>query len=166
MDKPARPQSQEPLQRSNRFRLWVTIVIVSTILLAAGTYTWYFRVNACEVSAVAETSTFLSTQLKTYDAAFQFATTVYRTGLSRPVNDLQKIYMDTQELDVPACMQTAKKELLNYMGAVISAFQAYMEEEPDPTIRGYLDQSNTYYDHFRRELEAVKECMPYCAPWD
>jgi len=166
MDEPAQYQSQEPGQRSNRFRLPATILIVLTILVGAGTYTWYYKVNACDASAVQETSTFLTTQLKTYDAAFQFATTVYRTGLSRPVNDLQKIYMDTQELGVPACMQTTKKELLNYMGAVISAFQAYMEEKPDATIRSYLNQSNTYYDHFRRELESVKQCAPYCAPWD
>ena len=166
MEKLAPSQSPEPGQRSNRFRLPATIVIVLTILIGAGTYAWYFRVNSCEASAVAETSTFLSTQLKTYDAAFQFATTVYRTGLSRPVNDLQKIFMDTQAVDVPACLQTTKKELLNYMGAVINAFQAYMEEKPDATIRGYLNQSNTYYDHFRRELESVKQCAPYCAPWD
>jgi hypothetical protein len=166
MDEPARYRSQEPGQKTNRFRLPAAIVIVLMILVGTGLYTWYYRVNACDTSAVKETSTFLSTQLKTYDAAFQFATTVYGTGLSRPVNDLQKIYMDTQEVGVPACLQTAKKELLSYMGTVINAFQAYMAEQPDTTIRGYLNQSNTYYDHFKWELEAVNQCTPYCAPWD
>ena len=166
MDKPAQYQSHEPVQRPGRFRLTATIVIVLMILGGVGTYAWYYMINPCTVRDVQETSTFLSTQLKTYDAAFQFATTVYRTGLSRPVNDLQKIYMDTQEVAVPACMQTAKNELLNYMRVVIGAFQAYMAEETDATIQAHLNQSNIYYAHFKRELNAVNKCAPYCAPWD
>lgn len=166
MEYPPPFETADTHQKTNRFRWLATIVIALMTLVGVGLYAWYYRINPCEVSAVEETSTFLSTQLKTYDAAFQFATTVYRTGLSRPVNDLQKIYMDTQEVTVPACMRTAKDELLHYMGAVINAFQAYMAEETDTTIRGYLNQSNTYYDHFKRELDQVNKCAPFCAPWD
>ena len=166
MDQPTLYQSQEPVQRPGRFRWMVTLIIVLTILGVVGAYSWYYLINPCAVKDVQETSIFLSTQLKTYDAAFQFATTVYRNGLSRPVSDLQKIYLDTKEVAVPACMQTAKDELLNYMRVVIGAFQAYMAEETDATIRAYLKQSNIYYAHFKTELNAVNKCAPYCAPWD
>ena len=33
--------------------------------------------------------------------------------------------MDTRAVPVPVCMRTAKTELVDYMGTVIHAFQAY-----------------------------------------
>jgi len=72
--------------------------------------------------------------------------------------------MDTQEIVVPACMQTAKNELINYMGTVISAFQAYRAGEADATIRGFIKQSDTQYANFNAELKAVNKCAPFCLP--
>ena len=61
---------------------------------------------------------------------------------------LQQIRMDTNEVVVPACMQTAKNELLNTMDAVIEAFLASMAREPDEPIRGLVNQSFTHLDNF------------------
>ena len=72
--------------------------------------------------------------------------------------------MDTQEVGVPACMQTAKTELINYMDAVIRAFHAFGALEADETIRGLKNQSEKHYDNFITELEAVNECAPFCIP--
>ncbi|MEO8354574.1 MAG: hypothetical protein ABI621_01540 [Chloroflexota bacterium] len=166
MENPPPLETPQTIQKAKRFLLPASVLIVVLIIAAAGIYTWMYLYNPCEVSDVEDASAFLVSQLKTYDASYQFAATVYRVGLTRPVNDLQQIFMDTQAVAVPACMQTAKKELLHYMGAVISAFQAYMQEETEPKIRGLLNQSNTHYDNFTTELEAVKECAPFCAPWD
>jgi hypothetical protein len=166
MENPTPLETPETLQKTSRFLLPASVLIGLLIVAVAGMYVWYYRYNPCKVSAVEDASAFLVSQLKTYDASYQFATTVYRTGLARPVNALQQIFMDTQTVAVPACMQTAKNELLNYMGAVIGAFQAYMAAETDATIRGWLDQSNAHYDNFNLELEAVNKCAPFCAPWD
>jgi hypothetical protein len=61
-------------------------------------------------------------------------------------------------------MQTAKEELVNYMGTVIRAFQAFGAEEAESTIRDMINQSERHYGNFNRELEAVKECAPFCRP--
>ena len=118
------------------------------------------------MKAVEEASAFLVSQLNTYDGVYQVAATASRNALPHPVTVLQQIFVDTQEVGVPACMQTAKDELLNYMGNVISAFQAFIAAETDTTIRDLLVESDKHYSNFRTELEAVKECAPYCAPWD
>jgi hypothetical protein len=94
------------------------------------------------------------------------ASTAYRTDLTRPVYELQQTYMDTQAVDVPVCLHTAKAELLNYMEAVIDAFEAYAASEPDSAVIDLFNQSDAHYENFRAELKAKKECAPYCSPWD
>ena len=164
MNNAAQLRSQEPVQKSNRFLLLASAVIVLFIVAAVGLYAWFFVYNSCEVDAVKEASTMLVTQLTTYDGVFQVAATASRTSPDHPVNTLKQIFMDTQEIIVPACMQTAKNELINYMGTVISAFQAYRAGEADATIRGFIKQSDTQYANFNAELKAVNKCAPFCLP--
>jgi len=164
MNNPTQLKAQEPMQKSSRFRWLVSALIALFILAAVGMYTWFFVYNTCEVDAVKEASTILVTQLTTYDGVFQVAVTASRTSPDHPVNTLKQIFMDTQELAVPACMQTAKNELINYMGTVISAFQAFRAGEADATIRGFIKQSDVHYANFKAELKAVNKCAPYCFP--
>jgi hypothetical protein len=131
---------------------------------AVGVYTWISVYNPCEVDAVKEASAFLVSQQKTYDAQYQFTTTVSRTELAIPVSMLEQISIDTKAVAVPACLQTAKNELLNYMGSVNGAFRTYMAAEKDPRIRDLLHQSDAHYDKFSSELEAVNKCAPLCLP--
>ena len=166
MDNPSSLETQDTVQKSSRFLLQASALIVLLIVAAVGMYAWYFLYNPCEVNAVKEVSAILVSQLKTYDRVFQVATTASRTSPDHPVNTLKQIFMDTQEVVVPACMQTAKNELINYMGTVISAFQAFRAGEADATILGLIKQSDAQYVNFNAELEAVNECAPFCAPWD
>jgi hypothetical protein len=164
MDNPAQIKSQGPLQKSNRF-LWLgSVLIVLLIIAAGGMYAWFFVYNPCEVDTVKEASTMLITQLATYDGVFQVAATASRTSPDHPVNTLKQIFMDTQEIPVPACMQTAKNELINYMGTVINAFQAYRAGEADATVWGWIKQSDAQYANFQAELKAVNKCAPFCLP--
>jgi len=117
------------MQKSSPFPWLVSGLIVLLIVAAVGTYTWYTLFRPCEVNAVKEASDFLVRQLKTYDHVYQVAVTASQTSPEHPVNLLKQIFMDTQEIIVPACMQTAKDELINYMGTVISAFEAFRAGE-------------------------------------
>ena len=156
----------ETVQRTGRFLLPASVLIVLSILAAVGVYAWYYRYNPCDVKAVEDASAFLVSQLNTYDAQFQFTTTVNPAGLPIPVSVLQQIFMNTQTFVVPVCMQPAKNELTSYMQTVIRAFKAYEAQEGSATIRDLLRQSDVYYDNFKSELEAVNQCAPFCAPWD
>jgi len=164
MDNPAQLKPHEPLRKSNR-SLWLAATLIVLLIFAAvGMYAWIFVYNPCEVEVVKDTSTMLVTQLTTYDGVFQVAATASRTSPDHPVNTLKQIFMDTQEIPVPACMKKAKNELLNYMGTVISAFQAYRAGEADATVWGWIKQSDAQYTNFQAALKAVNKCAPFCLP--
>ena len=164
MDHAAQPKPRQPVQRSKRI-LWLASALVVLVLAsAAGLYAWFFVYNSCEVEAVQDASAFLTGQLNTYDQLYQVATTASRTSPDHPVNTLKQIFMDTQQVPVPACMGTAKNELINYMGTVIGAFQAYRSGEADSAVVDLIKQSNVQYERFQVELEAVNKCAPYCLP--
>jgi predicted negative regulator of RcsB-dependent stress response len=162
MDDPIQPRAQEPAKKSIRLGWLAIVLIILLIAPLAGMYAWRVLYNPCEVEAVKEASTFLTTQLKTYDGVYQVASTGSPTSVEYPVNTLKQIFMDTQELAVPACMETAKQELVNYMGTVILAFQAYRDGKADATIRELIRQSDTQYSNFKAELRSVNQCAPFC----
>jgi len=164
MDNPAQLESQEPVQKSRRFPWLASALIVLLIATVVSTYTWYTLFRPCEVNAVKETSDFLLRQLKTYDHVYQVAVTASQTSPEHPVNLLKQIFMDTQEIIVPGCMQTAKNELINYMGTVISAFEAFRAGEADATVLSLIKQSDAQYINFHTQLKAVNKCAPFCIP--
>ena len=162
MDHPELPPSPVPAQRARPI-LWLASTLIAVFLAAAvGMYAWFFVYNRCEVEAVQDASAFLAGQLVTYDQVYQVATTAFRTAPDHPVNTLKQIFMDTQQVSVPACMRTAKQELLKYMGAVINAFQAYQAGEADAAVVSLIRESDAPYENFHTELEAVNKCAPYC----
>ena len=152
------------MKKSVHYRLPAILFLVGALVAAAGIYTWYFEYRPCEVHAVRDASVFLITQRNTYDDAYQFATTVSRTSLEHPVNTLKQILVHTKDVEVPACMQAAKDELINYMGTVIRAFLAYGAQETDTTVWDLIHESEAHYDNFAAELEAVNRCAPFCIP--
>ncbi|MDQ3004871.1 MAG: hypothetical protein M3R47_05740 [Chloroflexota bacterium] len=165
MDNLAPLKSQDTMRNSRRFRWLAGALIVFMIIAATGTYTWYTLFRPCEVNAVNDASDFLIRQLKTYDHVYQVAVAASRTSPEHPVNLMKQIFMDTQQIIVPACMQTAKNELINYMGTVISAFQAFRAGEADATVLGLVKQSDAQYMNFHAELKAVNKCAPFCLPF-
>ena len=162
MDNPAPLETQDRMKKSSRLLWPATIVLVFLIATVVGTYAWFSLMNRCEVNAVEDASALLLSQMKRYDKEYQFTATVPYTSLMHPLRVLQQIHVDTEEVVVPACLQTAKNELVSYMRAVIRAFRAYEAQEANGTIRDLIDESEAHYDNFTAELEAVKECAPYC----
>ena len=150
--------------RSGWFRRLAGTLIVVSISIPLGIYAWRYLYNPCEVKEVQEASGLLRIQLKTYDQVFQVATTASRTAPDHPVNTLKQILMDTQEIPVPACMRAAKNELLDYMGTVILAFDAYRAGEADAQILALVKQSDSQYSSFRAKLRTINECAPFCLP--
>lgn len=140
--------------------LWVALILVVLMVTTVG---YVSQVpSACDVKAVQEASDRLLRQRNRYDHSYQFAVTAARDAIVRPVGELQQILMDTNELPVPACMQTAKDELILYMGTVVRAFLAYGEGQANSAVRALIDESQAHYDDFSAELEAVNACAPLC----
>ena len=160
MDHPLQPQGHA--HHTNRFRWPVIALVVALLVAVGGTYTWYSLRSSCEVDAVQDASTTLVSQLHTYDRVYQVAVTAFQTVPDHPVNTMKQIYMDTQKVAVPGCLQTAKEELVNYMGTVILAFDAYRAGQADADVVDLIKQSDMQYANFNAELRAVRECAPLC----
>jgi flagellar basal body-associated protein FliL len=155
---------QDTMPKSRRL-LWAGIGVVVTLLSAGvGVYVWFSLAQPCELSAVEKASMLLIRQRDRYYHSYQFATSASADAIVRPVAELQQILMDTQEVVVPACMQTAKDELIVYMRTVIRAFAAYGAQEADAAVRELIEQSDMHYENFAVELEAVSKCAPFCFP--
>lgn len=155
---------QEPVHRSRRFRWSAGLLVVLLVASAAGIFLWQSVRLSCEEQAVRQASALLVGQLDRFDHSYQFATSAFQSALDRPLYTLQLIHTYTGEIPVPACMQTAKGELIQYMGTVIRAFQAYRAHEADATFRELLEEADAHYDQFSAELEAVGKCAPFCFP--
>jgi hypothetical protein len=133
-------------------------------LVPMGLRAWYARVNPCEVSRVQDASALLNGQLRRFDDVAQVAGTALPTDSVRTIYELQFTYMNTQQVEVPACMEQGKTALLAYMAAVIRGFEAYAAAEPQSVVTGHFIQSDTHYRSFRQQLGTVDACAPYCAP--
>jgi len=152
--------------KTRRFLWWGSAVVLMAAFAIGGSYTWYSFARPCEMDAVQDASIFLVTQMKRFDDVYVSATdNPSQTAIIYPVAVLQQILVDTQQVAVPACMRTAKNELINYMQSVVRAFEAYSANKPDTTIKGFLDDSYAHIRNFRVELDAVNKCAPICWPF-
>ena len=160
-------ETQNIIPKPNRFLLPASALIVLLIVTAVSIYTWYYHYlpRSCAVTAVEESSTILASQVKRYDDVYQSATAASQTSAVVPLAVMQQILMDTQQVSVPACMQTAKTELINYMGTVIRAFLAYTASEANTVVRDLIDESETHFANFTTEMREVKKCAPFCLPY-
>src|SRR5215216_5105867 len=156
------PNLQPAAQRTGRSRWLMSAVVIVLLVAAGGMYTRYSLRRSCEVDAVKEASPILTSQLSMYDRVYQVAVTASRSAPDHPVNTMKQVMMDTQEVDVPRCMQVAKRNLVNYMGTVILAFDDYRAGKADKAVLDLIKQSDVQYAHFRAELRTVNECAPYC----
>lgn len=147
---------------SSRVRQLAGALLGLLLLAPAGLYAWRYLYNPCEVEAVKEAAESLVIQSIMYDRVYQSAVDGDRTSLDYPVTVMQQTFMDTQAVIVPACMRTAKGELLRYMETVIYAFRAFSSGEADDRVRELVQQSNSYYRNFISEVEAVRQCAPFC----
>lgn len=164
MENPLPPKAQYTLQRLRRLLLPASIIVAMLLLAAVGAYAWFFVVHPCELNVVEEASVLLFSQMNRYEDVYQVAISASPNSVVLPVSVLQQILMDTQQVAVPSCMQSAKGELLDYMRTIIRAFDAYAAQEPDATVRGLVDEAVTHLHNFDSELEAIQECAPYCLP--
>lgn len=149
--------------KAQRLRL-LGVLFVLLLIGCVGLYTAYYLRASCDELAVEKASHFLLGQRDRFDHAYQFAVTASPTSLDRPVGTLQLIVQAVKEAEVPVCMQTAREELTSYMGTVIRAFQAFGAAESDSTIQKLIHQSEVHHANFKRELEAVRKCAPFCLP--
>lgn len=151
-------------EQSIKFRraaLWAGLIVLLAAI-GTGIHARQSLARSCEVQAVQEAASVLVSQMRMYDDVYVSAANGTRTSLEYPLTVMQETLMDTQQVEVPTCLQTAKDELVNYMAGALRAFRAFTAGEPETTIQGHLDDSYTHVRIFLTELEAVRKCAPLC----
>jgi hypothetical protein len=155
------PKNKLKISRRPLVTLFLTVLLF--VVTAGGMYVWHTLQTACEINAVQGASELLISQMRMYDDVYVSAAAAPSRGSTiYPVSVMQRILMDTQQIDVPACMRTAKSELIGYMGDAIRAFHAYEAQEDNATVKGWLDSSYAHVMQFIQELDDVEKCAPSC----
>ena len=162
MENPSPIETQPSAWRSSRLLLLVGIPMLILIVAAVSIYTWFYLYGPCGVNQVQTASTALLQQMNEFAAAYQSAPSLLPVALIGPVTQMQQTLMNTREVKVPGCLQTARNELLSSMESAIRAMLAIMESKPDATVTGLMDDSTTSLDNFMTEIEAVDRCAPLC----
>ena len=162
-EQPAGPRPGENFEQSRRFPMAGFVVIIALLIVGAvGLYTWYYLYSPCGVNNVKEASSRLTDQATAYDLAFQATRGVSAPMLMGPITQMEQVLIDTREVAVPACMQTAKIELVTAMEDTIRAFLAYLEQKPEATVQELMEESTAHLESFSAELEAINKCAPLC----
>ena len=65
-------------------------------------------------------------------------------------------------LELPACIQFSRKELIISMESAIRAFLAVMNGESRETVEGLLQDSQTHLENSATEIQLVNKCAPFC----
>ena len=162
MENPQSFERQEFPDRSRRFLLAAGVLMVLLIAAAVGGYTWIALFGPCTVSTVQTASNALLDQLHLFDAMYQSIPSLTPVELFDPMTHLQRIFIDTQKVVVPACLQLAQSELIIAMESVIRALLAVMESKPETAVTGLFEKSTTHLDNFRAELKWIDKCAPFC----
>jgi len=160
MDRQASPPAKQPLIPLNLV-LITSVVLLCAILTASGRV-YYFN-GPCGVNRVKDAGLALAGQFGAYQGAHDIAVSAARIALAGPAGELQKIYLETEKIEVPGCMEHAKSELVAMMDSDIEVFLVFMSEEASKAdVTALMAQSSEHLEQYKKELKMVRECAPFC----
>lgn len=151
-----------PTMKRTGTGLITLVVLALCLVLAAGAGGWYYYYGPCGVRTVQGATAALNDQLQAYDDAYRIAISTSRISLSGPVSTLQQIQRDTERVEVPACMEPAKGELVSSIDAAVAGFLGFMAQDLDSSVTHQMRTSLDHLDSYNAELEAVLACAPFC----
>src|SRR5690349_11970235 len=117
------PNRREQFEKQTQSRFVSGFLLLCVLFVIAG-IGWNYLYGPCGVVQVDRASDVLSHQLQTYQDAYNIAASTERSALAEPVADLQMLQRETEAIQVPACLETAKSELLLSIDAAARGFLA------------------------------------------
>ncbi len=142
--------------------LLTVLSILLGIVLIAGGVGWHYFYGPCGVARVNEASQKLSKQAQIYNDAFNIASSTPRIALAGPVADLQRIQRETEDVQVPKCLETAKQELVWSIDAAVKGYLAFMGDESDNKVSNLMSMSTNHFMKLSDELLRIDDCKPFC----
>jgi hypothetical protein len=162
-DLSARANQDRTLDREKTMKR-IIAVIVSLVVVLGGAFGWFYMYGPCGVQRVTEAVEQMQVKADEFDDALTVASSTARISLSGPVAQLQTIRRETDNIAVPACLQTAKNLTVSGMQSYIDSLISFMGEVDDFTVNAQMTQGNNYLSQAVAELEDVSVCAPFCNP--
>lgn len=138
------------------------MLVLAGILLAAAAIAWYWFYGPCGITRVDQAIEALSSNNDDFWKTTQLASSTSRIALSGPVQHLQEINQQTEDLSVPTCLEEAKQSYSRSQQETIEGFLAFMAEESDALVESKLHNATTYLGTYQLQIETVMKCAPFC----
>jgi hypothetical protein len=116
----------------------------------------------CDKDLVQAASKQLLDIVKKWQDAYNIASSTGRIGLAQPVQEMQSIKRETEALEVPKCLTTARDYLASHMNSSVNGFLAFMSQESDAVVQDNFTEANDLLSKYTAEMERIADCVPDC----
>jgi hypothetical protein len=137
----------------------ILIVVVVAALLAGG---YYYLEGPCGTNRVTRARIATGALISRWIDIEQIAASSPRIALAGPVRELQDARQAVTRLDVPACMQPTKENMLIAMQSSIDGYLAFMGQDDDYQVSLYFDSATEHMKVVTDNIATVKRCAPFC----
>lgn len=160
-------QVQPPAPPAKPSRRWlVPVLAVIAVLVVGGLFAsgyWYTQYGPCGKSRVNDSLEELRASAKKFVDANDIASSTGRIALSGPVGRMQDVRAELENIETPACLEKAKKDLVAGMEDSIQAYILFMQEGEDAYIKNRFDSSAENFTSAAVEMKRIGECAPLCS---
>lgn len=136
-------------------------VVVFLVFGAVG-FGWYYAYGPCGTVKVQKAMDAMYGAIDEFNDAYDVANNTPRISLSSPINQLQSIRRDANDIEVPACLKNGKKLLTGYMQTVIDGFVAFMGQASDYEITLIFLNASSQLGTAEDEFDSILACAPFC----
>ncbi len=145
-----------------KFIIVLIALAVVLLLVVPGVFAWYYFEGPCGVNPVKEAANQLQAKAEEFSDAFNIAVSTSRISLAGPISDMQAIKRDADDIQVPACMEKARALTVEGMDHSISGMIAFMGQENDATVEGFLTLAQVRTQDATAEVGRITKCAPFC----
>jgi hypothetical protein len=135
------------------------ILIISILLISCSSVNTF-----CPQEKVLQANHDLATLLERFNDIDKVANVTSRIALPPVIDNMQQIKRDTNDFELPGCMEPARNYLILYMESEIDGFIVFLAQNSNSQANSYFERSLTYIQKLADELDRVNNCTPNCEP--
>lgn len=132
------------------------LLIILSILLITGCDT------TCNKKDVEEAYIQFEDVLERWDDAEQLAGSTAKIQLSPQIERLQEIKRETEDIEIPECLNDAKGYLIESMNYTIKGYIEFMSGGEDGAISLSIVNGKIFLSKYSDEMLRISSCAPNC----
>jgi hypothetical protein len=132
------------------------LLILGASLFAFSVVTLVAQADPCSQSNREKCADELDRLARKFFDGAKLANSTPRVSLGPMVADLQATRRDTEDLKVPACAESSKMTLVDYMNAAIEGYRLFMAQETDTKVNATFDEAIKNLESYRAAVAELK----------